>query len=36
MAEQQLSLLEPKLEPKTVAPRAATLPAPNDEPHLRN
>jgi phosphate starvation-inducible PhoH-like protein len=36
LAEQQLSLLEPKLEPKSVAPQAAALPVPTEEPHLRN
>jgi phosphate starvation-inducible protein PhoH and related proteins len=36
LAEQQLSLLEPKLEPKPVAPQAVTLPAPTEEPHVRN
>jgi len=32
LAEQQLSLLEPK----PVAPQAVTLPAPAEEPHVRN
>ncbi len=45
LAEQQLSLLEPKSEPKSSAPQAdiagapprpASLPAPREEPHLRN
>jgi phosphate starvation-inducible protein PhoH and related proteins len=45
LAEQQLSLLEPKSEPKSGAPQAdiagapprpASLPAPREEPHLRN
>ncbi len=45
LAEQQLSLLEPKSEPKSGAPpadiaeappRPASLPSPREEPHLRN
>src|ERR1039457_207634 len=45
LAEQQLSLLEPKSEPKSGAPqanitdappRSASLPGPREEPHLRN
>jgi phosphate starvation-inducible PhoH-like protein len=45
LAEQQLSLLEPKSEPKSGAPQAnitdapprpASLPGPREEPHLRN
>ena len=45
LAEQQLSLLEPKSESKSGAPegniaeappRPASLPGPREEPHLRN
>ncbi len=36
LAEQQLSLLESKLEPKPVVPQPAPLPPQSDEPRLRN